>query len=201
MKNNKTKEIFVPARYINDDGTFLDFTGLYEVSNLGRVRSLDYNHTGKAKILSPYAFECKDGTILYKVGLCKDGKQYNKQVHRLVLSSFDQEGWSPGTVVDHIIARTSGSCDDRLSNLHWVDYSQNRTTEHCNELMSRALTNRKDLSKRVKATDLTTGEITEYPSANEAGRSLGINPKLPAACIKLYNGYYKKLNLHFEYIN
>lgn len=34
------KEIWVPAIYIKFDGTRIDFTGKYEVSNLGRCRSI-----------------------------------------------------------------------------------------------------------------------------------------------------------------
>ena len=30
-----------------------DYEGIYQVSNCGRVKSLNYNHTGKEKILKP----------------------------------------------------------------------------------------------------------------------------------------------------
>ena len=197
----KQKEIWKPCRHINDDGTVLDFTGLYEVSNLGRVRSLNYRRTGKTKVLSPFTFECKDGSILYTVCIYKDGKLYKKSIHRLALSSFDQEGWFLGADVDHIEARSSTSCDNRLSNLRWFTRQQNNSTDHCKELQSRTLTNRKDLSKRVKAIDLTTGEVTEYPSAMEVGRSLGIPPATVSNRIKNCNGFYKKMNLQFSYID
>lgn len=199
MKQNQ--EIWVPCKYINNDGTVLDFTGLYEVSDQGRVRSLNYRHMKKAKVLCPSTFECKDGSILYTVCIYKDGKLYKKSIHRLVLSSFDQEGWSENACVDHIVARTSTSCDNRLSNLRWFTPKENVNTDHYRELQSRTFTNRKDLSKRVKVTDLSTGEVAEFPSAMEVGRSLGIPLATVSNRIKNYNGYYKKMNLQFSYID
>ena len=55
------------------------YEGIYEVSNLGRVRSCDrfvaYNngrkHKRKGKVLS----QSYDAQKYYKVGLCKNGKQ------------------------------------------------------------------------------------------------------------------------------
>lgn len=195
----KTKEIWAPARYINEDGTVLSFEN-YEVSSLGRVKSLDYNHTGKAKILCQSTIECNDGSILYTVCICKDCKKYNKTVHRLVLSSFDQEGWSENACADHIVARTSTSCNNRLSNLRWLTQKENVNTVHCKELKSRALTNRSDQSKRVRVTNLTTCEITEYPSTKEAERSLGMPLRTVSNIIRNQKGFYKKGNLHFSYI-
>lgn len=189
----ENKEIWVPAKYINNDGMVLDFAGLYEVSNYGRVKSLNYRCTGKAKVLSLGTSKVKDGSILYTVALCKDCKKYFKNVHRLVLSSFNMEGWFENADVDHIIARTSTNCNNCLDNLRWVTRQQNNSTDHCREL----LINRKQ-SKRVKVTDLSTGEVTEYPSAMEAGRSLGM-PHV-SSVIRKQNGYYKKSNLHFEYV-
>ena len=204
MKENQITENWSPARYIRENETVLDFSGLYEVSDMGRVRSLNYNHTGKVKVLCQCTNKGKDGTIRHTVWLCKDRKQYNLNVHRLVLSSFrpkgHRDGYFSGAVVNHKIERTAVSCINELSNLEWISQRQNNSTEHCREARSKAHTNHPSLSKRVKVTDLTTGEVAEYPSAHEAGRALGINPNVPAGCIKCYKGYYKKLNLHFMYV-
>ena len=194
------EEVWTAAKFIRSNGTILDFTGLYEVSDLGRVRSLNYSNTGNIKIMSPCAVKCIDETMWYQEILCLDKKRYTLPVHRLVLSSFKENEYFPGAVCDHIVARSETSCDNSLSNLHWVSAQQNRNTEHCNVLLTEALTNHLVLSKRVRVTDLTTRESTEFPSAREAGRSLGINPKLPAAYISKCNGYCKKRNLHFAYV-
>lgn len=204
MKENQITENWTPAVYIRENGEILDFKGLYEVSSLGRVKSLNYNHTGKAKVMCPQASEGNDGSIYYQVCLHKDGKKYVILVHRLVLSSFDQEGWSLGAVVNHKIERTPTSCINKLSNLEWTTQKENVNTEHCKELhaasMKGKLVNRKDLSKAVKMTDTSTGEVTVYPSTIEAERVLGIPRSTVSQVIKKQKGYYKKLNLHFAYV-
>lgn len=209
MKQNEIEEIeeiegeiWTTARFIKNDGTILDFTGLYEVSDHGRVRSLNYRHTGKTKVRSQST--AKDprgvGAIHYQVPLRLNKNRYCLKVHRLVLSSFKGCEYFPGAVCDHIDARTCTRCDNRLSNLRWVTNQQNTSTARSKTLKSKALTNRTDQSKRIRVTDLSTNEVTEYPSAKEAGRVLGINPYVPSHCINKRNGYYKKMNLKFEYI-
>ena len=200
MKDQETKERWVAARYIRPNDTVLDFTGKYEVSDRGRVRSLNYHRTGKTRVLSLCAAKANDGTIYHHVMLCLNNKKYMIQVHRLVLSSFKEGEHFPGAVCDHIDARTENSCCNHLDNLHWVTQQQNSSTERCIKLTSKALTNHPDLSKRVRVTNLTTGEATIYPSAREAGRTLGIHPDTPAVYINQLNGFYKKLKLRFEYI-
>ena len=60
------------------------YEGKYQVSNTGQVKSLNYRQTGKTKILK--LSTSKDG---YKnIGLCKNGKRTNYQVHRLVAQAF-----------------------------------------------------------------------------------------------------------------
>lgn len=205
MKQNQITENWMPARYIRKNGAILDFTGLYEVSDLGRVRSLNYHRTGKAKELNTATYKDIDLSIYYMVMLCKDNKRYLLPVHRLILSSFrpegHPEGYSLGAVCNHKKERTSTSCINELWNLEWTTQKANVNTEHRRGLQSKAHTNHPSKSKRVRVTDLATGETTVYPSAMEAGRSLGINPKLPAACISNSKGFYKKMNLQFSYID
>lgn len=60
------------------------YEGLYKVSNLGRVKSLNYNHTGKEKILRPK----KERNGYLRVNLYKNGKNKMFTVHRLVAEAF-----------------------------------------------------------------------------------------------------------------
>lgn len=200
MEEIKTTERWVPARYIRPNGIILDFKGLYEVSDLGRIRSLNYRRSGETKVMSLCTNKDPYGTIVRVVTLRKDDKPHTLLVHRIVLSSFNPESFRLGRIVNHKIERTQASCINELSNLEWSTQKDNTSTEHCKTLTSKTLTNHPTLSKRVRVINLTTNETIEYPSAMEAGRSLSINPKLPAAYISKCNGYCKKRNLHFEYI-
>ena len=85
------------------------YEGLYQVSDLGRVKSLNYNHTGKEQILSPG----KRGGGYMFVNLCKDGKVKKFLVHRLVWIAFN--GPIPvGMVINH---KDERPWNNRLDNL------------------------------------------------------------------------------------
>lgn len=97
-----------------------DYEGLYQVSNFGRVRSLDRyvdNNGGKefrpGRILK--GRKSKKGYI--RVGLSKDGIHTDKQVHYLVLSVFNPNP-NPDkyTQINHI---NEDKGDNRLCNLEW----------------------------------------------------------------------------------
>lgn len=60
------------------------YEGLYMVSNLGRVKSLNYNHTGKEEILKPE--KGKHGHL--RVCLCDGQKKSRISIHRLVAIVF-----------------------------------------------------------------------------------------------------------------
>ena len=81
---------------------WIDFRGLYQVSNLGHVKSLNYNHTKKERELK-YGID-KDG---YRNVILK-GKQY--KVHRLVAHMFIPNPENKPEV-DHIIPVSNGGTD------------------------------------------------------------------------------------------
>lgn len=60
------------------------YEGLYQISNEGNVKSLNYSHTGKERLLKPAS---NRGGYLH-VQLCKDGKVKHHTVHRLVAQAF-----------------------------------------------------------------------------------------------------------------
>ena len=60
-----------------------NYEGLYQVSNFGRVKSLNYNHTKREKIMKPQLIKG-----YYQIGLCKNGKVKQYLVHRLVALAF-----------------------------------------------------------------------------------------------------------------
>jgi len=101
------------------------YEGFYEVSNLGRVRSLDRVVKGcpgqqkpiKGRLLKPLL---RSHGYLY-VCLCKEGKKKNYFIHRLVAVAF--LGQPPeGHVVCH---GSKGQQCNKVTNLSWGTYKQN----------------------------------------------------------------------------
>lgn len=60
------------------------YEGLYQVSNMGNVKSLNYKRSGKERLLKPR----KNKLGYMFVGLYKDNKPKNFRVHRLVAMTF-----------------------------------------------------------------------------------------------------------------
>ena len=107
---------------IEKNGILYDYTGLYEVSNLGRVRSLDRTSSDgrvlKGKILKLRLIN--NGYL--RVGLNKDGRgQIFFRVHRLVATAFVP---NPDNlpVVNHKDEDKSNNC---VSNLEWCTQKHN----------------------------------------------------------------------------
>jgi hypothetical protein len=94
----------------------IGYEGLYEVSNLGRVKSLGYN---KQRILKQAIR--KIGYL--QVGLYKNNIGTTKLVHQLVAESFLNHIPKGNTlVVDHI---NNNKSDNRLKNLQIIPNREN----------------------------------------------------------------------------
>lgn len=130
------------------------YEGLYQVSNYGRVKSLNYNHTGKEGILSPSTD--KDGymhLILYK-----NGERETKKVHRLVAEAFMLN-------IDNlpdINHKDENPSNNHIDNLEWCTKEYNNNYGTHNEKLSKSLKGKyagdKNPSAR-KVICITTGEI------------------------------------------
>ena len=90
--------------------------GLYQVSNLGRVKSLGNSKTRKEKILKP---EIRTG--YYSVNLCKSGKRKKHRVHRLVAQAFIENPKNL-PVINHIDENKLNNC---VENLEWCTHEYN----------------------------------------------------------------------------
>lgn len=91
-----------------------DYEGKYQVSNLGRVRSLKHKHGNysQPKILNDY----KNNRDYHFVQLCKKGKAKGFLIHRLVGIAFIENPENKKTI-DHIDKNKS---NNQLSNLRWA---------------------------------------------------------------------------------
>lgn len=137
-------------------GVVFDFTGKYQVSSEGRVRSLNYRSTGEIKLMKQHKNNCG---YLY-VGLYVNGKQENFYVGRLVATAFIP---NPDNLpeVNHI---NENKEDNRIENLEWCDRDYNCNHGTRNEKVAKA--------KCKKVVCIETGEIFE--STNDVERKLGL---------------------------
>ena len=148
---------------------------LYEVSDQGRVKSLNYNHTGKEKILKPRMNSC--GYFL--VQLCKDGVVKQCLIHRLVAEAFIPNPNNLETVNHKDEVKTNNVA----SNLEWMSQKDNTNYGTRNKRIAEAR------SKQVQMFDKSTGELlATFPSTHEAARVPGICQSSIVMCC---NGKYK----------
>ena len=191
-----------------------DFEGYYEVSNIGRVKSLNYRGTGKEKILK----NIEDYKGYLEVGLTKNGKRKQFKVHRLVAEAFIPNPENK-PCIDHI---NTVKNDNRVENLRWVTYKENMNNEISKKKISESLkgennpnygkTGKKHpRSKSIVQIDQTTNEIVKvWGSTREAERIGGFCHNAISKCCKnkfnrlgnnIYKGFkwmyledYEKLN-------
>ena len=160
------------------------YEGLYKVSNLGRILSLNYRNTGKTGLMTP--FENEKGYL--QVGLSKNGKTNLCLVHRLVAQTFIP---NPDNLpeVNHkdedktnnfVFLNEDGTVNKEKSNLEWKSHKDNINHGTRNERVSKALTNGK-LSKRVLQLSLSGDLIREWESTRECERN-GFNQGHVSRC-------------------
>lgn len=152
--------------------TVKGYEGLYEVSNLGNVRSLDYHNWGVVRNLTP-VMDCHG---YMRVCLCKNNKQRNGLVHRMVAQAF-LENPLELPQINHINENKS---DNRVENLEWCDCLHNNNHGTRNERISKSKRNTK--CKKVIQMDLQGNFIREWVSLNEIMRVLGFNAAFVARC-------------------
>ena len=169
------------------------YEGLYKVSNLGRILSLNYKNTGKAELMTP--FERPDGYL--EVKLRKNGERKNCLVHRLVAFTF-LENPENKPEVNHkdedktnnfVFLNEDGTVNKEKSNLEWKTPKENSNHGTRNERIAKAMTNGK-LSKKVLQFTLDGEFVREWESTNECGRN-GFNQGAVAACCRGEKPHYK----------
>ena len=156
------------------------YEGLYEVSNLGRVKSLKF---GKERMLKV----SKDKKGYLHVVLCKENILKTYYVHRLVAEAFiDNTDNLP--CVNH---KDENPQNNVVSNLEWCDAKYNLNYGTRNKRISEKMTNGK-LSKPVLQYTLDGELVKKWSSTHECSRN-GYNRGNVSACclgyLKFYKGY------------
>lgn len=142
------------------------YEGLYEVSSLGRVKSIKRKGVSE-KIIS----QTKNRGGYLRVCLWKDNKGIKYSVHRLVALAFIPNQYEKEQV-NHIDECKTNNCVD---NLEWCTNLENHRHGTINQRISASLTNNPKMSKRVASYDCDGNLVSIYPSVYEAGRRLGIS--------------------------
>lgn len=158
------------------------YEGSYQISNLGRVKSLKY---GKEKILKNNNTS-GEYSLIY---LSKNSKVSSYRIHRLVASAFIP---NPNNLpqVNH---KDENKHNNNYKNLEWCSVSYNINYG------SRNINHAKKMSKMVKQSDLKGNIIKVWNSAREIERKLKIpNTTINYCCNisknKVTHGF------HWEYI-
>lgn len=139
------------------------YEGLYEVSDLGRVKNIK---TGR--ILS--SAEAGNGYIV--VNLSKNGIAKTVNIHRLVAEVFIPNPQN-FPCVNH---KDETPTNNAVGNLEWCTYEYNNSYGTKNERTA------EKLSKPVLQFDLLGNFIREWPSATKVEEELGINHSNISRC-------------------
>lgn len=169
MVENLENEIWRPV---------VGYEGKYEVSNMGRVKSLNYCRTGKTKLLSLISTKC--GYVF--VGLNKNDKGKHFLVHRLVYEAFvgklpkfdcHQKG-NQRMEVNHI---NEIKTDNRVENLELITCTENNNYGNHKARVSKAN------SRKIYQYTTNGIFVKEWNSIKEC-QNYGFNPGAIGACCR-----------------
>ena len=150
-----------------------NFEGLYEVSNMGRFRSVYKYKNTKVRNGTPAIIPVRPKLLrldktrpgYYNVTLCKESKSHTYRAHRLVAFHFC-EGYKRGYVVNH---KDEDKSNNRADNLEWCTQLYN---QRYGTAIQRAA---ESLRKKVAQYDLAGNLIATYGGLKEAAKATGYN--------------------------
>ncbi len=153
------------------------YEGLYQVSNLGRVKSLErrvkHNKCGYITIKQKILKNKIGKTGYFEVDLRREGTHKYCRVHRLVAEAFIKNPKNY-EIVNH---KDENKLNNNVENLEWctAKYNMNYGT-----LRERTVAG---ISKRVAQINKKTDEIINiFPSSREASKKTGISQGHISSC-------------------
>lgn len=160
-----------------------NYEGLYEISNLGKIRSLYYiTHNtfyNRIRVMKPQ----NNGTGYLKVQLYKNGKKEAYLIHRLVASVFIP---NPENLpqVNH---KDENKLNNNVENLEWCTHLYNH--HYGTRQMKQTKTQQTKRGIPIIQKDMNNNIINKYVCLREANRKTGIGRK--EICL-VCKGIYKQ---------
>ena len=151
------------------------YEGKYQVSNMGRVKSLrmwssvQRRYVSRERVLKQH----KSLHGYLQIGLKTEGSRKLGLVHRLVAEAFIPNAENRREV-NHI---NGIKTDNRVENLEWNTSHQNKVHAYANGLM-------KHSTRRVVQIDLRGNAIKEWESIKDAGLGTGAEVRNIGACCR-----------------
>ena len=173
-------EIWEPIYEIEQNGQVVNYQGIYQISNLGRIKSMNYRNSGEQKILKL----TKNTRGYYQIHLRKNNEYRAYLIHRLVAMYF-VDGYEEGLVVNH---KDECQTNNVYTNLEWITQKENSNYGTSQQRKGRAK------RKSVKCIELDM----EFDSIKEAAQYVGCSYCTISRCLhrKLKTAY----GYHWEYI-
>lgn len=163
------------------------YEGKYQISSFGNIKSLNFNHTGKEKLLVK-----KVNHKGYEyVTLYNNGKQFYPRIHRIVAETFIQN-LDNLPQVNHI---DGNKCNNNVENLEWCTNLENMRHAIQNNLVrNKGKYNKR--SKRVAQINEKNEIVNIFDSLGEASRYLNIGYKVTGRLSMVCNN---KINMAYGY--
>lgn len=162
-----------------------NYEGLYQVSNLGRIKSLKRKvYAGRNRIRWQYerilSNNKTNGNGYKIVSLNKNGESKNKYIHRLVAEAFIP---NPNNY-KYINHKDENKANNKINNLEWctAEYNNTYNNKHIRALETRM---KKNIGCR-KILQLNENEeiIKEYFSISQASKEMKVSNQAISDCLR-----------------
>lgn len=151
------------------------YEGIYQISNTGKIKSLNYRGNGIERMLQPT--KNKDGYLQIK--LYKNKKYILKTIHKLVAENFID---IPKLEVNHL----NGIRDDNnVNNLEWCTHAENERYSWKTLGKKRESKHKNKIKRNLKPIiqyDEKHNYIKMWESASQAGKELKIRQNKISEC-------------------